>query len=73
MNLETLKKYRKTIQMLSCTLALIIYSFVDLLIQLNSDPLAYISLTGLAGFAIHQSVKENGIRKTEYREEENLS
>ena len=58
MTLETLKKYRKTIQMIGCTCALIVYSFIDLFCACESDSMAYISLAGLAGFAIHQSVKE---------------
>lgn len=58
LRLETLKKYRKTIQMIACTSALIVYSFVDLLSGYESDELAYICLAGLAGFTIAQSVRE---------------
>ena len=45
--------------MIATTGALIIYCFIDLIFEFNSDALAYISLSGLAGYTINQSVVEN--------------
>jgi len=56
--LETLKKYRKTFQMYACTIALIVYSFTDLLTDFNGNEWAYVALSGLAGFTAMQTVKE---------------
>ncbi len=56
---EFLRSYRKTIQMLGCTLAVIVLAFIDGANQdFEPNELAYITLGGLAGFIVQQSVKE---------------
>ena len=44
--------------MLSCTAALIIYAFIDLIFNFQSDVMAYICLSGLAGYSAKQGTKE---------------
>lgn len=69
--LQVMKLYRKTIQQLSCTYALIIMCFLDSYMKdFQPNDLSYYCLTGLAGYTIYQSTRQQIKQKSNEDNEE---